>query len=303
MPGRPPPWCPPAPGDGDHALPRRTWLFWCQPWTDVRLWGRLRNHAGPRRWCRSLVPCDQLCAHRRRMSGSLGRGPRQRGAARGARDSRRRARARSRTRRDPRAHSASRRPHAPRSEGLPLSLFHPYKRLPPEGAVSGGRRRMVAARTQDSKHCNYQASSISLVPRWAPSPKPAPHGSCPPAAVAQTLMRDEETCNPEERTCKVRPGLLPACAPHVAAAPGRGARKRAASLLPPLLHPPRALADGMQPRPLQPTPHPTAPTQDARAHVRGALQHVQRDGLGAPRAARRPRAREPAPVCGLPRNR
>lgn len=52
-----------------------------------------------------------------------------------------------------------------------------------------------------------------------------PPTTSPPSA--QTMMRDEETCDPEERICKVRLGRLPlpwSIGVHAAIAVGVGAR-------------------------------------------------------------------------------
>lgn len=78
---------------------------------------------------------------------------------------------------------------------MPLSLFHPYERLPPEGSVSGARGFLRDARpphVHAAPPLKQQLASLN------------PH---PPPLMMQTLMREEETCDPEERLCRVSPPL------------------------------------------------------------------------------------------------
>lgn len=69
-----------------------------------------------------------------------------------------------------------------RNEGLPLSLFHPFKRLPPEGTVSWGAGQVGSLQQP-------------LCPPWWLTL----FGS----DLLQTLPVEEEICDPEEDLCKV----------------------------------------------------------------------------------------------------
>ena len=77
--------------------------------------------------------------------------------------------------------------------GIRLSLFHPYKSLPPDGQVQ-------RTRTQHSAG-GWQAVS------WALWPVAVMH-DCRHCLRLQIIPRHEEMCDPEKSRCKVNANAL-----------------------------------------------------------------------------------------------